>query len=158
MRVLFFAPSLLFTCFLFTFSGSATESPDVPVAQPFKFTRVFADSTGASHFSAVEMNFKLADFAPPAPPISVSEIITADKAFMISSPAGWYGDWHPAPARQYVIVLTGELEVQVSDGETRRFGPGAVIFVEDTFGKGHISKAVGSERVYCLVVAVTSDK
>ena len=51
-------------------------------------------------------------------------------------PAGWFGDWHPAPCRQYYVQTTGELEVQVSDGEIRRFRPGDVVLVEDVTGQG----------------------
>ena len=50
------------------------------------------------------------------------------------------------PRRQFVLGLVGELEVEVSDGEVRRFGPGSVILVEDTSGKGHLSRVVGTER------------
>jgi hypothetical protein len=33
---------------------------------------------------------------------------------------------HVAPRRQLIVALTGEAEVEVSDGEARRFGPGNV--------------------------------
>ena len=46
------------------------------------------------------------------------------------------------------FYLAGELEVTVSDGEVRRFGPGSAILAEDTGGKGHFSRVVGSERVF----------
>jgi quercetin dioxygenase-like cupin family protein len=71
---------------------------------------------------------------------------------VISSPAGWQGDWHPAPRRQVMFVLAGELEVRVSDGEVRRFGPGAMLLVEDTTGTGHVSSVVGADRAYMVNV------
>jgi hypothetical protein len=125
----------------------------IPAAEPFPVTRLFCDSAGESHFSGKKISFQLVNFAPPAPPISVSEIInTNQEAFMISSPVGWYGSWHPAPHRQMMFVLTGILEVEVSDGEIMTFLPGNVIIVEDTLGKGHISKVVGRERCYMMVI------
>ena len=136
-------------------TGTGTDSfaqKKITVAEPLKYTRLFADSTGASHFEDLEFTFTLIDFAPPAPPISVSEVFDSDKIFVISSPPGWYGDWHPAPQRQFIFVLSGELEVEVSDGEVRRFGPGSVILVEDTFGKGHISRMMSDIRGYVVVV------
>ena len=75
----------------------------------------------------------------------------------MSSPPGWHGDWHPAPQRQWIIILSGELEVEVSDGEIRIFGPGSVVLVEDTFGKGHVSRVVSRERVYCVVVPLAEE-
>ena len=37
----------------------------------------------------------------------------------------------------YVMFLKGDSEVEVSDGEKRRFTSGDVFLVEDTTGKGH---------------------
>ena len=54
-------------------------------------------------------------------------------------------DWHPAPRRQYVIILTGQLEIGLGDGTTRRFGPGDARLVEDTTGQGHTTR-VGEGR------------
>jgi quercetin dioxygenase-like cupin family protein len=113
-------------------------------------TRIHSDSVGGSHFSDEELIFELVDFAPPAPPISVSKAFAAEKLIVISSAAGWYGDWHPAPGRQLMFCLSGILEVEVSDGEVRRFGPGSVILVEDTTGKGHVSRVVGDERSFMV--------
>ena len=59
--------------------------------------------------------------------------------------------WHVAPARQLVILLTGWLEFETSDGEKRRCEPGTVILAEDTFGKGHTTQ--GPEQ-FALFVSV----
>jgi hypothetical protein len=126
----------------------------IPLAEPLNYTRLYADSTGASHFEDTEFTFTLIDFAPPAPPISISEIFDSKNMFVISSPSGWHGDWHPAPQKQFLFILSGELEVEASDGEMRRFGPGAAILVEDTFGKGHISRIVSDIRGYAVVVPI----
>jgi len=53
-------------------------------------------------------------------------------------------DWHPAPARQYVITLSGESEVELEGGKKIRLGPGNILLAEDTTGQGHISRALGS--------------
>jgi hypothetical protein len=49
-------------------------------------------------------------------------------------------------------MLTGKMEVEVSHGEARRFAAGDVLLVEDITGEGHISRAVGKERVYLAVI------
>jgi hypothetical protein len=133
------------------------ESEAISLAEPLKYTRLYADPVGASHFADEEIPFTLVDFAPPAPAISLSRAFGAQAVAMMSSPSGWHGDWHPAPQRQFIFVLTGDLEVQVSDGEVRTFGPGAVVLVEDTFGQGHISRVVSKERTYCVVVPLAGD-
>ncbi len=66
--------------------------------------------------------------------------------------AGTFVDWHPAPQRQYVIILGGELEIGFGDGSTRRFGPGDARLVEDITGQGHTTRAVGDGPVLTAVV------
>jgi uncharacterized cupin superfamily protein len=41
-----------------------------------------------------------------------------------------------------VIVLSGEGEVVTSDGEARRFQPGALLLCNDLTGKGHVTRAI----------------
>lgn len=55
------------------------------------------------------------------------------------------------------MTISGKLDVEVSDGEIRAFGPGSIILVEDTTGKGHISRAISNERVYMAVVPLEDE-
>ncbi len=61
-------------------------------------------------------------------------------------------DWHNAPRRQYVIVLSGQMELGLGDGTVRRLGPGGAILAEDLTGKGHTTRVVGGEPVLAAVV------
>jgi len=115
-------------------------------------TRIVADSSGVSRFEDYEIRLESADFAPPAPPMQASEFDEATRYGFVTAPAGWYGDWHPAPRRQVAIFLKGELEVAVAAGDVRRFGPGSTVLLEDTFGKGHTSRVVGSSDVVLVFV------
>jgi steroid delta-isomerase-like uncharacterized protein len=139
-------------------STPATEKPgEIEVSGPLPYARLYCDESGASHFADEVMPFTLVDYAPPAPPISVSAVLEAESVAIISSPPGWHGDWHPAPRRQLMFVLAGELEVEVVDGERRRFGPGSAVLVEDTSCKGHISSVVGDERGYMVAVPLRDE-
>jgi len=127
---------------------------DIAVSEPLSITRLYSDSEGGSHFSDMQISFELRDYAPPAPPVSVSGFIKTEGFVIISSPGGWFGDWHPAPRRQYMICLSGTVEIKVTDGEVRQFGPGSLLLVEDTTGKGHISRVVGKERGYMIALPI----
>jgi hypothetical protein len=72
----------------------------------------------------------------PATSVDFVEVAGTAVAHSLAQP-------HPAPCRQYVIVLEGEVEVTTSDGESRVVGSGEVVLVEDTHGKGHITKILG---------------
>lgn len=67
-------------------------------------------------------------------------------------PAGTFIDWHPAPRRQYVIILSGALEIGLGDGTLHRFGPGDARLVEDTTGQGHTTRALGHSPVLTAVI------
>jgi hypothetical protein len=49
-------------------------------------------------------------------------------------------DWHPAPRRQWVITLSGSVEIGLGDGSSMTFGAGDVFLAEDLTGKGHTAK------------------
>jgi hypothetical protein len=46
------------------------------------------------------------------------------------------------------------VELTASDGERRVIGPGEVILVEDTTGKGHRSKAVSGQIRHSIFIPV----
>jgi mannose-6-phosphate isomerase-like protein (cupin superfamily) len=104
-----------------------------------KYTRIFTDSAGQSHFEDIEVELTEINFAPPAPPLNLSLFNPAQQYGFCSFPVGWRGDWHPTPFRQFFFFLSGEVAVQVGDGRVRHFGPGSAVLVEDTTGKGHVS-------------------
>jgi hypothetical protein len=60
-------------------------------------------------------------------------------------PVGKFLDWHPAPRRQFVIILSGQLEIGLGDGSTRVFGPGDARLVEDVTGPGHTTRVHGNQ-------------
>lgn len=116
-----------------------------------RYVRLYADADGESHFSDEEMELRPTNFAPPAPPLNLSAFIPAKQIALLVTPAGWFGDWHPAPRRQFLMRLVGEVEIRASDGEVRRFGPGSIYLVEDTTGKGHTTRTIGGDSTAAVV-------
>ena len=112
-----------------------------------KYTRIYCDAGGESHFEDVYVEVAPVDFAPPAPPLNLAVPQEAERAVFCEFPARWFGDWHPAPRRQFFFQMSGELEVQVGDGEVRKFCSGSLILLDDTSGKGHRTRIVGNVGV-----------
>jgi quercetin dioxygenase-like cupin family protein len=67
-------------------------------------------------------------------------------------PATSFSDFHTAPRRQYVVIMSGAMEIEISDGTTRHLVPGDVLVAEDLTGKGHITRGVGADPRISLAV------
>ena len=117
-----------------------------------KYTRIYSDRAGESHFEDVEVELKPVDFAPPAPPVQLASPIAAEQVILLTVPPEYHGDWHPVPRRQLYVQLSGEIEVAVSDGETRVFRAGDVVLGEDVFGKGHVTRVRGTAEARAAIV------
>lgn len=105
-------------------------------------SRLYHDDAGESHFMDETTEVIAANFAPPAPPIYVSGATPAKQVVYLFLPAGYTGDFHPAPRRQIMTLLSGHMESGTSDGDMRQFRPGSSMLVEDTAGKGHSTRAI----------------
>ena len=118
------------------------------------YVRLFTDEQGESHFQEIESDLYRVDFATGIPPLFLSEDVAASGVSFFGAQAGWEADWHPSSGRHLFAVLTGVWEVTASDGETRTFSKGDVLWVEDTTGKGHSSKIIGDEESLALLIVL----
>ena len=133
--------------FLFTFMVGAIVGhvaiPSVGAqAQTHKsmtMTRLYTGPDNQTHAEEVELKFT------PGNPAEVSKMMPITGAELHRTAGGSFDDWHRAPRRQYVITLSGRGEVEVVGGKKISLGPGSIDLVEDTTGKGHITKVISTE-------------
>jgi hypothetical protein len=137
---------------LFTFIGGvmvghfvipSTSTPfaenGVVMAQthkPVYMTRVFNGPDNLGHAEEVEAKFTAGN---------VFKMLPVTGAELHRGSPGSVADWHNAPRRQYVITLTGQGEIEVAGGKKISIEPGHIDLVEDTTGKGHITRVTGTE-------------
>ncbi|MCJ7934217.1 MAG: hypothetical protein MUW56_11420 [Chryseobacterium sp.] len=72
----------------------------------------------------------------------------------------WEKNAHPAPRRQYVITIKGNIRFKVTDGSTFMIKPGTVLLAEDLKGSGHSWDMVKSkewERLYIPIAENADD-
>ena len=119
-----------------------------------KYVKIYGDKERETHFQDMEVPLKYADFAPPAPPIAVSPHETATGTVAIGFPPGWFGDFHPAPKNQWMMIMSGTLEIGVSDGEKRTLSAGTIAYVEEAGSKGHSTRVIGDEHSILMVAEV----
>jgi len=112
-----------------------------------KVVRIYTGADGESHFEDVEVPFpEQGKFG------RISALVPARGVLFREVDGDYDLDFHNAPRRQYVINLTGSVDIQTGDGTTRRLGPGEILLAEDTTGRGHKSKNVRGERRTCLFI------
>jgi uncharacterized cupin superfamily protein len=107
-----------------------------------KVVRIFSGSDGQSHFQDLDVEA----FATLA-----SQLGDGDVRLNRGS-AKSFSDFHNAPRRQYVVIMSGAMEIEIGDGTTRVLEPGDVLVAEDLTGKGHITRGVGEQPRVSLAV------
>jgi hypothetical protein len=148
---------LFAVCLIFVLRASTDQ--DAAVAQgrrPVVITRIFTGPDGLAHAEDIEVKLNSrgatemlkatgAEFSVRAPTAGATPSNTA--ATGANDPG-----WHTGPARQFVITLSGSSEVEVSGGVHVLAGPGHINLIEDTTGKGHITRNFGPDDRIALTI------
>lgn len=108
-----------------------------------KLTSFQATADGESHFVDVQVPLALERQDEFGHTLKLSLPYLSPAVQFVELPAGMNQDWHTAPARQLVVVLKGEIEVETTDGERRRWRAGEAFVPADVTGRGHRTRCVG---------------
>ncbi len=108
--------------------------------QDYKVTRIYSDADGETHFEDILIPLKSAGTIG-----FLSEGQQVQSIIFRKLVDVYDYDFHNAPARQYIALMDGELEIETSLGDKRIFVAGDVLLVEDTTGKGHRSRNLKKE-------------
>jgi hypothetical protein len=122
-------------------------------SEKIKIINIWADEAGESHIRDIE--FDLREIPQGG---ALSEPIATTHLWFRTTPQHQDMDFHKAPRRQLVITLSGGIvELTASDGESRLIAPGQIVLVEDTFGKGHKSKAFDGLPRYSIFIGLADE-
>ena len=99
------------------------------------FYRMYTGDDNKSHIEELNLASKM----------DMMSLQTAKGIIFSETPLGNFIDWHTAPRRQYIIQLSGQVEIGLADGTTVRYQPGDTRLVEDTTGYGHTTRVVGNQ-------------
>ncbi|MFF0613114.1 hypothetical protein ACFYUD_31050 [Nocardia tengchongensis] len=120
-----------------------------------RYTVIASTPDGGSTFTEAEIGLAERTLAVGVPAMGVGDMSsTAGVSYLRSE--GFDSEPHPAPARQWVVMLRGTIEVTTTDGECRRFTPGDVVLAADTEGRGHTTVAVGEPPFEALFIPTAS--
>ena len=110
-----------------------------------KYVRMYAGPDGESHFEDVVTASAVRRSGTYRPGNTCCPL--ASCASLPQRPTTTAAGTTP-PLRQYVVTLSGTWEIEISDGDIRRFGPGDILLAEDPTGKGHVNSVDGpTERL-----------
>ena len=129
----------------------AHTGQDVVAAQarkPIMMTRIYTGPDGLSHAEEIEMKLNG----------NATEMIQATGIEFSRRAPGSNNEWHTGPRRQFVITLSGSGEIEVAGGKKVAVGPGHINLIEDTTGKGHITRNFGSEDRIAITIPLTDQK
>ena len=110
---------------------------------------LYCDANGESHWRDVEVQW-----VEERNCSKLSARLPATGIIFRETSGDYDLSWHPAPRRQYIINLDGGVQITASDGQARTIGAGEVVLVEDTTGKGHLSKSVGGKMRRSIFVPI----
>jgi len=118
--------------------GAPTHQDIVGAQAPktITMTRIYTGTDGQSHAEEVDMRLTSG---------TATEMFKASGVQFRRTPPGTFSDWHVGPRRQFVITLSGRGEIEVAGGRKVMLEPGRIELIEDTTGKGHTTRTVGSE-------------
>jgi quercetin dioxygenase-like cupin family protein len=159
-RKLKFGASLFVGALLTTldFSVAADDSATKPAAVPaLAYLHLYVDAQGVSHFRKEELVSRTLSVEGVAEPLSTYQFAGAKSATLVWLKRGAVEDWHKAPRRQFLLGVQGGAEVTAGDGVVKRVMPGTIMLMDDTSGKGHITKTLGNADHIALVIPVPAD-
>jgi hypothetical protein len=136
LLVIGWIPTLAFVAGAKWVTGTATFAQG---PTPMKVTRLYTGPDGKTKVEEYEVPLK-----PQGRGTELSSTVAVKSLQFRRTNKDYNLDWHPAPARQFVITLSGESEIELEGGRKLRLGPGHILLAEDTTGQGHISRAVGT--------------
>jgi hypothetical protein len=122
-----------------------------------RYVRVSTAGDGSSKFEDLELKGVATHIVAGVPPLLVSNPLPVGALLFVEQPKD-ATDWeaHVAPRQQWVILLSGRVEVTTSDGKRREFHPGAVLLFEDTTGTGHLATPLTDDVCFVMIPVAAS--
>ena len=115
-----------------------------------QITRVYTGDDGESHFERIIVAQTESRYG------SLSRMFDAEGVIFRTTPVGGELDFHNAPRRQFVVTLSGVVEIEVGDGSTVRLQGGDILLADDVTGRGHITRDLEGPR-HSLFIPLPDD-
>jgi hypothetical protein len=115
------------------------------IGRQMKYIRIYTGDDNQSHFENLELSMQ------DAPIGLISSQFSSENVAFGVIPGGIQIPWHNAPCRQYVILLSGSVDIETGSGERQTFVAGDIMLADDLTGQGHRNTAGDEECRYVLI-------
>jgi hypothetical protein len=115
--------------------------------------RIYTGPDNRSYFE--ELRVRMNDIVQGDRVSKRSSLIPTANMLFRENPLGRSEEYHCPKNRQFVITISGAVEITCAGGR-RVFGPGDVLFAEDTTGEGHSNRELHGPR-RSLIIQVPED-
>ncbi len=134
---------------------AATTLSAAPPGGTLSYIRLYTGPDGVSHFAAERLALEAVPGGQGMEAgLAVNRLGDVKGVLFAQLKAGATEDWHVAPRRQLMVCVHGVVEITAGDGQKRLLRPGQFMLLEDTTGKGHVTRATGTEDHVALAVPV----
>ncbi len=122
----------------------------------FRKTVLWTDTDGRARFKDEEL-----PLYQGSPQSMLSALHTSGGYQLRESPVGFRSQFHVTVTPQWVVILSGQMEIGLQDGSSRVFGPGEHFYSADVLPEGatfdasvhgHWSRQVGDQPLRTLFV------
>ena len=115
-----------------------------------QITRVYTGDDGESHFETIDITMSESRYG------SLSDLFEAEGVMFRTTPIGGELDFHNAPRQQFVVNLSGTVEIEVGDGSKLQLHGGDILLADDVTGRGHITRDIEGPR-HSLFIPLPED-
>jgi mannose-6-phosphate isomerase-like protein (cupin superfamily) len=104
--------------------------------KPYAMQLLYTGPDGLAYVKEIEV---------AARPNGVADLFPVAGEEVHRTPAGFSIGWHVEKRRQYLITLSGSGEIDIAAGKKIILTPGSILLVENTTGKGHMTRTLGNK-------------
>lgn len=131
-----------------SYALSQVVPPGTSIASHVEISKIEANSSGETHFSTEKVKWIYWFNSGRRTP---ETLVTSLQFYHLRT--GLSLGLHPAPRKQFLLILQGTLQIESSTGERRQFSPGSILLVTDIAGtRGHKSSVIGTKDVLAAVM------
>jgi hypothetical protein len=114
-----------------------------------KVTRLYTGEDNETYFQ--EIDYELFDNGMIG---RLSNKIKVKELMFRETDGDYNYDFHPAPQKQFIVLLDGEIEIENGAGEKRSFKAGDILLAEDITGRGHKTKSIDGKPRRSIFITI----